>query len=297
MVVSLGNIDSVCYNEQIHVDERDVENYITDRIAENPQYIKTDVGSAIDNGKLVSANIKINNEYNINCANFIIGKERFGKEFDEKMMQNSGKSIINLVCDFDIDDEHKYKKALVEIDVYKISIPIEINNTNIYQLTEGQFNSVNEYKMFVKQLLYDEKKCVFDNNKLIYIESEMVKRSVFNKIPVNTINYYELNIKNYYTKLAEEKEESLEELIKEFGIDNIKEEAIYQIKKNAVLLSYFEKEGFSITQKEYQNYLKRMYQTYGEKDISLEEFEKKYKKEYLLQNMKIRIAEEALLKK
>ena len=40
-----------------------------------------------------------------------------------------------------------------------------------------------------------------------------------------------------------------------------------------------------------------MYQTYGEKDISLEEFEKKYKKEYLLQNMKIRIAEDALLKK
>ena len=28
-------------------------------------------------------------------------------------------------------------------------------------------NSVNEYKMFVKQLLYDEKKCVFDNNKLL----------------------------------------------------------------------------------------------------------------------------------
>ncbi|MCI8408810.1 MAG: hypothetical protein HFJ09_06010 [Lachnospiraceae bacterium] len=302
IVSELANYHSMSISiEHEEIDDNDVDEYIY-QLLKNSDMLEKSSASKMKNTDVVCFSCRLFKDDEIIYSNpecvYLIGSNRFGKEFN--------KYIVSIIKNDSIADSLVYSGSIywnnndymycqIELDSIQLYKKFDISDSNIEKLTENMYETVDDYRKSVYEILLNREESSYEDRKLVSIFDYLIDNSVFNSIPNSLIDEYIQGTVNVYKAYADHNNMSYEEYIKSmrYTEEDIKNAAKRRIKENYILYEVFQQENLQISSDDFHDYVNDIYVSYGFDDP--DKFVDKYGKQKIENNLKRIKATEYLL--
>lgn len=224
-----------------------------------------------DEDKIVSANLYVTDKDGIErfrnyVTYFHVGNSWLGQDFDKKFLENKLKSPQKVdLCFFN----NCFKNAKVQLKNVKYFKEIDL--VSILSKKENTKLSVDEYKKTLKESSQRRTYELVDVMQENEIFQKVMNNTVFKKIPQLYIDNYMIQMKNHGMSPQNRDAKSV---------------AVETVKENAFRFCAFDDAKIKITDKEYKAFLEKEYEHYKDQFKSASEFEERYSKTMILDNLK-----------
>lgn len=278
------------------VTDADVDEEIKSQLEQNSSYEEVTDRTTVAEGDVVNITTKATldgadfEDGAYEDYDYTLGDAEFGADFDSAIIgKNSGETFdvtVKLPDDYG-DDEVNGKEVAFNITVNKIEKEVipELNEEFVKSMND-ECKTVDEYKAYVKNDLQTTKDSDNESSAKEDLMSQAVANADIKGAADDVYNLYYNQMKKDYTSYAEQWGMEFDDFLSSFmGMDedSFKDYVLDEVYDIQVAIMIADKEGLTVSDKEYKENLAQYAEDYGWD--SSEELEETYSKEYLKNNM------------
>ncbi len=278
------------------VTDEDVEEEIQSQLEQNSTYEEITDRTTVAEGDMVNINTtaKVDGEDyedgSYEDYDYTLGDAEFGEDFDNALIgKNKGETFditVTLPDDY-YDESYAGKEAQFNVTLNKIEKEVipALDDAFVATVSE-ECKTVEEYREYVKKDLQDNANSDNESSAKEDLMSQAVANADVSGTDDKVYNLYYNQMKNDYTSYAQQWGMEFEDFLSSFmGMDedSFKDYVLDEVYDIQVAMAIAEKEGLTVSDKEYKDSLNEYAEKYGW-DTS-EELEQAYSKDYLINNM------------
>ncbi len=298
--ITLGEYKGLTYDEPVtEVTEEEVDEEIKSILEYSPNYEEDEsrADTEVADGDILNIDYlgKVDGEAfsggTAEDAILEIGSDRFIDGFEDALI---GKKVGE-TCDIDVTFPETYsnnpdlagKDAVFTVTInYVCKVNEEITDAYVSEYTDGDYETVEEFRTYLKESLEEEKEANAENEKLLQLINQVIENSTIT-VEQEDVDYYYADAVSVYEYYATMYGQSLEDFIVMMGLSEdyeafeteMKKQAEETVKQYMVLEAIVEAEKIELTDEEYATAVKEYMDTVGATDQ--ETFESTYGVDYI----------------